>query len=256
MKIRETATASAQGLRPEMQDVVLLEPLAHGTHLLGVFDGHWTHGAAVAQKSATAVREAAHDNLSRSTTAVQCAEIARDALLALHYSFQRVGNTKAELSGSTATVAVVKDGKLATAQLGDSSAKYYAQDDRRSQALTAVHNFNNPQEIARLQAEGFSRIVDTWWNTAKLTRAVGDCEDTFMSAEAEVTTVKIRRPGLLVVGTDGLWGRRQAETTDLDALIQDSITAGLALDALAHLLVETFALRNNDNAAVALARIG
>ncbi len=247
MQVRQSFTASTQGFRPEMQDMVLREKGSGETHYFGVFDGHGNYGELLARKAAGAVQEVVR-SAPTDGNALDRAKAVRDGLRALHKAISYENISRG--SGTTASVVVVKKDKLAVAYLGDSEAVYYP-DDRPAIRLTRPHNTSNVREVLRVEGMGFRILHGYFGGRIAISRAIGDLEHKFITPEAEIETLDFALPGTLVVASDGVWGSGVDNHDAVESMIREANDLAICTNRI----VEVFAQQTHDNASAVVARI-
>lgn len=209
----KVGSSCMQGWRINMED-------AH-THILGladeedsaffaVYDGHG--GAKVAQYAGEHLHETIIDQTAYKrgdlTTAM------RDAFLMIDNNMKNDENLKDELAGTTAIVVIMKEGKLHTANVGDSRGVVSISGHAR--ALSQDHKPCLEEETNRIIAAGgwveFNRVN----GNLALSRALGDFifkrndskapEEQIVTALPDITVTDITpETEFLVLACDGIW---------------------------------------------------
>lgn len=252
MEVVQIGKATVQGPRPEMQDEVFVAQKG-SMYYLGVFDGHCDGGEIIAAQTAQAIQENIATHAPHQTS-LERARIIRRALRS--FDRQLRNEQSAHDRGTTATVAVVENNDIAVTYVGDSEAIYYP-DSFAAINLTSPHDGTNQNEIDRVKAEGYDvKIIGgTVYFAGELavSRAVGDHDLPFVSAEAHVNTLNIDYPGTLLVASDGVWGSSEFIKEEVEKVIREGDRVDCRI--LAQMLVETFADLTYDNASAIVARI-
>lgn len=205
--------ASAQGRRESMEDEIISGvPLADGTHMWAVLDGH------AGRRAVELLREVLPSTMREAFDAPRESTFLSEAELtgALKLVDERV-LAEAESSGSwddgaTALLAFTAAGELQIAQLGDSQAVLCSA--YGTEALCPQHRVGESDEDARIHAAGAQvdegRVCGT--NTAiAVTRSLGDLDVKRTHPGAVVCTPHVTEhvltaaDELLILGCDGLW---------------------------------------------------
>lgn len=260
IEVLSSAFASAKGPRSEMQDDVI--PFARTKSSVGltaVLDGHGAHGWEAAFNSSFALNAVRETDLPAEDTACEVARVIKSVSSDL-------GLIK---GGSTVTAVVVGDGQLHVVQLGDSEAVYFPESGGYER-LASVHDLSNESEVERVQSQGgrvgliegseYLVLPSEDGFGLKVSRSVGDNHFGFVGHEPELTSHNLNRlgKGILVVGTDGIWGRNQygfvAETIRTNQELTDAGNDGLKW--LARSFVDTCGKATGDNTAVSILKLG
>lgn len=257
IEVLSSAFASAQGPRNEMQDVVVpFAPTKSNVGLTAVLDGHGARGWDVALTTSFVLNATRSTNLSAKDTARAVAE--------------GIESVKGPINGgSTVTAAVIGDEQLHVVQLGDSEAVYFPESGGYER-LAPVHDLSNTSEVERVQSQGgrvgliegseYFVLPSEDGFGLKVSRSVGDNHFGFVSHEPEVTSHNLNRlgKGILVVGTDGIWGRSQyglvEETIRTNQELTDAGDDGLK--QFARFLVDKCGEATGDNTALSIVQLG
>lgn len=198
---------SERGPRVEQQDVCRVSTASDDSHYCGVFDGHGHDGKQIAALSSLIVPELSNAVFEYSTSAKERAETAADRV---REKSKMLGRLALE-GGSTATIAIVKENDLAVAYVGDSLAYYYP-DLGGAVDLVYPHTVQSFKEVKRVYKSG-GEVIGNYFSSKAgrimVSRALGDWNYGFISADAEVTDISLKgdmSPGTLVLASDGLWG--------------------------------------------------
>jgi len=213
-KVRPSSVIATKNSRKRMEDrhVVLhdlkaylpsglqgkIDPLEH-VSFYAVYDGH--AGTDAAAYAAARLHELLIESPAYPENPVQAFQ---EAFTTCDKDF--VATSKK--SGSTAVCALIKDGMLYAAWLGNSQASLV----RGGVPVKIIdsHKPNRDDERARIEALGGSIILwGTWRVNGQLavSRAIGDGEyKPFISAEPDVTSIEMNgSEEFIIVGCDGLW---------------------------------------------------
>ena len=115
--------------------------------------------------------------------------------------------------GTTATVALLKEGKLYIANLGDSRS-VLVRKNNTIESLTRDHRASDEseQEIIRSNGGTIESVKGEMRvnGTLAVTRAIGDSELNSLIRDPEIKEIKIDKPFLdktkyLIIASDGLW---------------------------------------------------
>jgi serine/threonine protein phosphatase PrpC len=192
--------AEMQGRRPTMEDEV--DCTINDDHaFFAVYDGHG--GKAVA----TFARDNLRKNcaLDQATTDDAIKETLTKGFIQTH---AELSDAISYHTGSTATVAVIKNGQIYVANTGDSRTVLCRGEN--ALALSDDHKPDRPDERKRIEDLG-GRIVfwGTWRVEAQLalSRALGDrCMAPYVIPNPEITqTVLTPADEFLILGCDGVW---------------------------------------------------
>ncbi|XP_065663465.1 protein phosphatase 1D [Hydra vulgaris] len=246
-----------RGMRNYMEDelrVKIEENNGKKTYFLGVFDGHGGGEASVYARSylynKIIEQPGFHDD-----DPCKVKDAIRDGFIKTHWEMYRIADTwpkrrdgSNSTSGTTATVAIIKDNKLYIAHVGDSGAAiaYKSGDDFVSKELTIDHKPENLKERSRIEnlggkvsTSGVPRVV--WKRPLKnphyissensvtqheyipflaVARALGDFwsfdperNEFIVSPEPDIKCLDIV-PDIhkfLILASDGLWGVMNAK---------------------------------------------
>eukprot|EP00299_Pterocystis_sp_00344_P009996 c4371_g1_i2.p1 GENE.c4371_g1_i2~~c4371_g1_i2.p1 ORF type:complete len:391 (+),score=66.01 c4371_g1_i2:37-1209(+) len=192
------------GRRPYMEDrhVTLLQ-FGHHSHLFGVFDGHG--GDAAAQFCA--------DNLpaqirALSTSIKDNEKMLKTAFEKVDADFCKLASTRYLDDGTTAVVALVRDGVIWCANAGDS--RCILSRNAKAVELSFDHKPNREDERLRISAlGGFVKHLGVWrlQGVLAVSRAVGDLSlKPFVTCTPEVTNTELGKTDqFIVMASDGLW---------------------------------------------------
>jgi serine/threonine protein phosphatase PrpC len=209
----QTGIHTKQGVKPKAplwknQDSYLEKKLPGGLLLVGVFDGHGSHGATISSRVKNLFAELGstfvfstdlHGALQRTFTRVQ---------LQIH------SEGSCDHSGATATVALVDPSarKVSIAHVGDSTALLISPAGRIIFQSTD-HKPTNEKEAVRLRAHGsqivHGRLVPAGsTHSFGLARAIGDVafSDQGVIAEPDISCdLPFELGSSLILASDGVW---------------------------------------------------
>jgi protein phosphatase 1K len=243
MKVVAIYEASAMGDRKSMQDV-MCSKIVGDTAYLGVFDGHGESGGEVAEEAASLFQERIEqsdpglDFKSKLGVVISCFEDAATRMKDLPIALA---------SGTTATVALVEEGQLAIAYVGDSEAVYYP-DKGEPIKLVEPHSKNNQKEVARCERLGYPLKAKYFGGELAVSRALGDTELPFVISTPDIYQIQIEQPGTLVLASDGVWGPAARSNHMAVQKVE-------ALGRLPIALVAVGSQRTKDNASAIVTRI-
>ncbi|XP_033761167.1 protein phosphatase 1L-like isoform X1 [Pecten maximus] len=209
------AVYAIQGRRPHMEDRFnIVSRLEHtGTSIYGVFDGHGGEFAAdFAEKTlfkSIMIRllKASLDEQTENFTSMLTQE-----MLNVDNQLLDIARSNMDISGSTALVALVKDGKLTVANIGDSRG-VLCDKEGRSIPLSYDHKPHSVKEKRRIkEAGGFVSFNGVWRVAGVLatSRALGDYplkDKNLLIAEPDILSFDCKeiQPQFIILATDGLW---------------------------------------------------
>ena len=258
----------AQGDKEYMEDFAvatrLTTPLAAGAPLLfaAVFDGH--NGGACAQYAASRlhVTLAQGDQLAAGDVGgalrAACHQTSADFLV----------SAPDDASGTTAVVAVVVDGVLHVANVGDSRAVLWR--DGQGIAITTDHKPDDPIERERIEAAGGE--IDEDWGMGGVTSPQGDgylkCARSLgdraykpgdepsahlIPAEADLFSIPLTpSDAFVVLASDGVWDVLSSEAAAevVQSVVSDpaaAVACDATCDAAAKALVEAALANGSDD---------
>lgn len=160
--------------------------------------------------------------------------------------------------GSTACMALIRDGILSVANAGDSRC-VLCEKNGKAFAMSVDHKPDDKDELARLTREGFKvvrgRIYEVSTNKGglNLSRALGDFHyGNGVTCEPDVVEKKITSDdALLILGTDGLWDVVSNETACQLALAEQ----GNPTAAAKKLVMHAFQNESQDNITAVVVRL-
>lgn len=166
-----------------------------------VCDGHREDGAFVARAAARAIG----DSLFRTARAARTMTPEGRLRRAIADAVERVkGDPRADVSGTTASIALVDDGRVHLANVGDSSVFLNAT------ALTEDHILDSNVEKEHVKPTEeelmFGRLTERGVRASlAVTRAIGDQNFTRASSEPHIASVAVKPGDILIVASDGVW---------------------------------------------------
>lgn len=229
------SAASAQGDRSHQEDFAIHAWIENIGWLLAVFDGH--NGAAAAEKASQALLPAFES--SWQTAPGDVPAVLRGAFSAL------VSLTRNDRPGTTASMVFIpeKAQQACWAVLGDSPVAIL--DSKNRVRLGADHNVrSNPKELAAAIARGGIYRAGYLEDPAlpsvglQMARSLGDADlSRVLNREPDIETAPLGRRGIVLVGTDGLFGpdntSREDQLTRLLKMVREGADAeSLVQDAL------------------------
>lgn len=273
--LRRTDSRGAYGRARGNQDalaVVVALPVGDkAASVFGVFDGHGRSGGAAAEVIAEAlVREVARAlalverdpvadlpqalrrSCSRADAALRVAAAARPAL-------------DLAMSGTTATLCVIRDNELTCANVGDSRIMLGSQREAPI-ALTHDHVPMRPDERERIESAGGR--VEQWSPYAgadlgpprvylrsarvpglAVTRAFGDTVlDGIISCRPDITRIHVQRQhSFVVLASDGIWAIMEMDAVNRFVARRRTLPAQLVADALVDHAVECWRVAGEDS---------
>lgn len=233
------------GRRGEMQDVALARTVDDAVYM-GVFDGHGFEGARVAQTASRVILDLAATDFTAENSAIDRAVRSRAMLIDINENL-RAENPQLP-SGSTAVLAIIKDGLVTVTSVGDSDAVYIPDSNPHAiRRLGTIHNYRNQSEVERVKSLNIGVVGDQFANTRALSRSLGDFDLSFIIGEAEISSFNIPEPGRIVVASDGIDYDR---VEDIANLARAHPNSGFAKG-----LVDHFTKLIPDNASVIVAKI-
>lgn len=107
--------------------------------------------------------------------------------------------------GSTALCAVIKDKNILVANLGDSQAVVFRNNE--FVCLSSIHDLRNESEIADVEKRGGAVLKNRLEGELAISRSIGDINfKRFMSSDPELIHHKISdQDEYLIMGSDGYW---------------------------------------------------
>jgi serine/threonine protein phosphatase PrpC len=234
-RLAVVSTASAQGDRPHQEDFAVHARIEKKGWLLAVFDGH--NGAAAAGKASGALLSAFES--SWQTVSGDVPAVLRETFSAL------VRLTRNDRPGTTASMVFIpeKAQQAYWAVLGDSPIAIL--DSKNLVHIGADHNVrSNPKELAAAIARGgiyragYLEDPELPGVGLQMARSLGDADlSRVLSREPDIGTAPLGGHGIILVGTDGLFGpeniSREDQLTRLLKMARDGADAeALVQDAL------------------------
>jgi len=165
------------------------------------------------------------------------------------------------MNGCTAVVALVLDGVLHIANLGDSEAILISEVDVVDN-LTVPHKANVPSEKQRIEGLGGHVFFNRVFGTLAVSRAFGDSKykqpktsQNFVSCLPATKTIPLTPAHqFLVLACDGLWDVCTHE--EVAVLVRDQHKSGKSPQEIASFLVtEAIRKRSEDNVTVLVTKI-
>ncbi|MBX7065896.1 MAG: protein phosphatase 2C domain-containing protein [Parachlamydiales bacterium] len=201
------------GRRPEMEDEhiatsfhVMINGQVHSGKLFGIFDGHGGRGAS------RYLRDHLQAKLQEKLEQFNSAGLTDEEIWnALKLSFVELNNEFNEQSGSTATVAMILDGQLWTANVGDS--RTILQNGDEIQQLSQDANLDDERYVHGIRARGGEvwpvRGVLRVNGILAVARGFGDkFTNGAMSARPKITKLpldRIQPNSRLILACDGIY---------------------------------------------------
>lgn len=192
--------ADALGCRLSMEDE--MDTYIDSDHaFFAVYDGH--NGKSVATIAKEKLRQ--HCKLEQAKTDEEIESALKNGFLMTHESIEE---DKKEI-GSTATAAVIKNGKIFVANAGDS--RTVLSSAGKAMALSKDHKPNREDEMRRiLRGGGFVTYLCGAWrvqNSLAVSRALGDKSfHPHVIAEPEITVTPLAdEHEFLILACDGVW---------------------------------------------------
>lgn len=209
------AVYAIQGRRPHMEDRFnIVYDLEHTkSSIYGIFDGHGGEFSAdfvektLFKKMMIRLLKSSLDqdkmNLSKMIT---------EEILDVDNQLLKITRSNMDISGSTAILALVRDGVLTVANVGDSRGVLC---DKSGQAvpMSYDHKPHLAQERKRIRDAGGFISFNGVWRVAGIlatSRALGDYplkDKNLVIAEPDILTFNIKdlEPQFMILATDGLW---------------------------------------------------
>ncbi|XP_045200837.2 protein phosphatase 1L-like [Mercenaria mercenaria] len=207
-KSRNAAAYSIQGRRPHMEDRFRVHNNGSKVAMYGIFDGHG--GDFVAQYAKEKLFSMVLSNVNDNDE--EHGEILTKQILEVDEEILQHVKQQADISGSTALVAMVTSDTLTVANVGDSRG-VMCDKDGKTVLLSVDHKPNETKEHQRIKdAGGFVGFYGVWRVAGILatSRALGDYplkDKRFIIAEPDILTFNLRevQPKFIILATDGLW---------------------------------------------------
>lgn len=221
--------------------------------VLAVFDGRGRDGGRLAERAVIAL-ERVSITATPDITVDELTSNAADAMTALDERLRH--DPAGRWSGVTAAIALFKNNSLNTLSVGENKGIFLPDGGERVTVI-APHDASDPDELQRMVERGhpISKVPESTrsaYGALAVSRSIGDHGSPWLSSEIEQRKFTLRRPGWLVLGTDGLWGHTEESQTAIEAQVRDS-------DGDIHRLARDLVLRaqglHDDDASVVLARI-
>lgn len=257
-----TAGAHAkQGPRPTMEDEHIIVPTEKFGHFYsGVYDGHGGENVAkmlVAGEST--LHKSIFDNMKTGMTieeAVKKSYIDFDTFLYNNYKQCFM------LQGSTAVSAIISDGDLYIANIGDAEASIINNDGSAPVNMTYTHRASDAKEKERIEALGGNIFMNRVLGALAVTRAFGDFDfkkpkkpGNFVECEPFIKRIHLERQHKFVIlACDGLWDVMKHQKVS-DFVLERSKNGDNA-EAIAKALVDKALNRKSqDNVSVVVIQI-
>lgn len=225
---------------------ICISSKSNGTSFMGIFDGHGGKEAAIYAREHLYSNIQSQPEFAQSDPEkVKCA--IREGFLQTHLEMTRVVDTWPKrkdgfhsTSGTTATIVILRDGKLYVAHVGDSAAVLSCKKDKEFEAkeLTRDHKPEDVNEKARIESLGGKVVVSNtgvhrvvwkrlsrniisspgrfeWVPFLAVSRALGDLwsyddeiDEFIVSPEPDINVIDYDPivHKFLIVASDGLWG--------------------------------------------------
>lgn len=209
------AVYAIQGRRPHMEDRFnIVYDLEHTkSSIYGVFDGHGGEFSADFVEKMLFKKmmiRLLKSSLEHNRTNIS--QMITEEILDVDDQLLKVTRSNMDISGSTAVLALVQDGVLTVANVGDSRGVLC---DRNGQAIPVSydHKPHLIQERKRIREAGGFISFNGVWRVAGIlatSRALGDYplkDKKLVIAEPDILTFNINdlQPQFLILATDGLW---------------------------------------------------
>ncbi|PVD18490.1 hypothetical protein C0Q70_21039 [Pomacea canaliculata] len=183
------------------------------TSVYGIFDGHGGEFAAdFVEKTLFKSIEVRLLRSSLNGVEKNFKSILTEEVLEVDRQLLTLARSTMEISGTTALLALVKNGTLAVANVGDSRG-VICDKHGKTIPLSFDHKPHEMKERQRIQqAGGFVSFNGVWRVAGVLatSRALGDLplkEKRFLTAEPDILTFDLEelQPKFMILATDGLW---------------------------------------------------
>eukprot|EP00096_Caligus_rogercresseyi_P009619 TRINITY_DN3291_c0_g1_i1.p1 TRINITY_DN3291_c0_g1~~TRINITY_DN3291_c0_g1_i1.p1 ORF type:complete len:350 (+),score=77.95 TRINITY_DN3291_c0_g1_i1:25-1074(+) len=206
----DVGLSSVIGRRSYQEDFFTVRQVSRDLLLLGVWDGHG--GEACARFCSENVEKHLNKELVNYEEHSSLGDILRNIIDSLNNSFEIHSGTKNTYTGSTATLALIRDGyELVVAHVGDSRAILCRDGD--SKTLTSDHCPSRPDEKERIKSLGGTVVADEIGRhlvnkRLSMSRSLGDFElrPFGVISEPDITRLRIKhsKDQFLVLVTDGI----------------------------------------------------
>ncbi|ESO98943.1 hypothetical protein LOTGIDRAFT_231266 [Lottia gigantea] len=216
LRKENVAIYAIQGRRPHMEDRFnVVNDFEHtNTSIYGIFDGHG--GEFAAEFTEKTLFKCLMVRLLKLTlgedSSNNVSSIITEEMLEVDKELLQLAKANLEISGTTALVALIKDGILTVANVGDSRGVIC---DKNGQMipLSFDHKPQQLKERKRIrQAGGFISFNGVWRVAGVLatSRALGDYplkDKNLVIAEPDILTFDLSdlEPQFMILATDGLW---------------------------------------------------
>ncbi|GAB1605478.1 protein phosphatase 1L-like [Argonauta hians] len=209
------AIYAIQGRRNHMEDRYNFINNLDETHasIYGVFDGHGGEFAAdFAEKVLFKNLMVRLLKIPKDEDSASMPTILKEEFLNVDQQFLDIAKSSMDMSGSTALVAILRNGILTVANVGDSRG-VMCDKDGNTIPLTVDHKPQQVKERSRIkEAGGYISFNGVWRVVGVLatSRALGDYqlkEKKFLIAEPDIYTFDLTeiQPKFIILATDGLW---------------------------------------------------
>ncbi|XP_033124980.1 protein phosphatase 1L-like [Anneissia japonica] len=206
---------SIQGRRPHMEDRYDYadDSGKSGVMFYGVYDGHGgTFASEFAEKLLSQTVLARLNRSKYSHATVNYSQVLIEEILSLDEKLLTVAKSNKDVAGSTAIVAILSEGELTVANVGDSRGVIC---DEHGSAIPMSYDHKPQllQERRRIKkAGGFISFNGVWRVVGILatSRALGDFplkEHKYIVADPDIQTFNLNsvKPQFMILATDGLW---------------------------------------------------
>ncbi|XP_051185529.1 probable protein phosphatase 2C 77 [Lolium perenne] len=232
--------ASRRGVRHAMEDAygVITDGIAGDSQLAfyGVYDGHGGRAAV----------DLIADKLGKNIVAALAAQLELDVMAAIRAGYLATDSeflSQGTRGGACAATALVKDGELYVANVGDCRAVLGTRDGIAT-ALTSDHTPGREDERLRIESSGgyVSRGSGGVWrvqDSLAVSRAFGDANmRPWVTCEPEVTRLCVTPDcAFLVLASDGLWSKvSNHEAVEAVARSSGGGNAGVSMDSCKELV--------------------
>lgn len=182
------------GIRPAMEDAIIIRNLSHHAKFLGVLDGHGGNRAATIGAYFIPLA------LSKLGAAATLNDI-QPVLYELNNRLKQLGVH----SGATAVFALVRESEVSIAHLGDARAIIVKEDGSMTE-LTVDHKATDRMEFDLLKEKRCFLALGRVNGTLAVSRTIGDCEVEGVLRSPSLTTYQLQ-PGdkRLLLACDGIF---------------------------------------------------
>lgn len=260
----EKAVARGQGSRTHQEDTFSIYDKhlnERGYGIYSIFDGHGTDKFSIhASQNLAPILEKTEEFQNH------------DYVNSLRRAFYEENNAmlpeykNGEIGGTTATVALIADGDLYLANVGDSRSVICIKDNNEEKAvrLSKDHSFSDKEEKKRIIKSGgdvYHGRVRNNGHGINMTRALGDFDFKtpfnnakldFISSEPHIKSIALSpEDSFLVIASDGLWG--VVEDQELVDIIVKRRREGDSVEQITASIVSSVChLEGSDNVTVML----